>query len=216
MARLKIYYPENQIIRNLTALPKQWMLEDGTEYVGPYHRYSSGEVYTESGWNEFQSKKLIPYRITYQSPGNLTYDKLTKTKVLGFTAPTYYFPILTEDDYVNGTVDRYFVQRRNLTNPVYSIIEVSQNQFNTIKLTGDGINGNLYSGIILPWKLTGPRFDVVSAEGVRLEPGVESTNKRVVDINSIKMPGIENYLTDYIELSVHWPATPQIIKDKFL
>ena len=35
--RLKIYYPENQIVRNLTTTGKKWMLSDGTEYVGLYH-----------------------------------------------------------------------------------------------------------------------------------------------------------------------------------
>ena len=216
MARLKIYYPENQIIRNLTAGPRQWMLEDGTEYVGPYHRYSTGEVYTESGWNEFQSKKLLPYKVTYQSPGNLVYDKITKTKVLNFSAPSYYFPILEESDFVNGSVNRFFVQRNNQTNPVYSIIEVNETQFNALRLTGTGVNGNLYTGISIPWKLTGPRFDVLNQNGVRLEPGVEDTNKRLIEINSVKMPGLQNYLTDYIELSIHWPPTPLGIKNKFL
>jgi hypothetical protein len=61
MKRLKLYYPENQIVRNLYTNGNQYMLETGVVYVGFYHRYSTGEVYTESGWNEFQSKKLIPY-----------------------------------------------------------------------------------------------------------------------------------------------------------
>lgn len=216
MARLKIYYPENQIVRNLTALPNQWMLEDGTEYVGPYHKYSTGEVYTEGSWNEFQSKKLIPYKVTFQVPENTIYDKITKTPVNQFNAPGYYYPILKESDYANGSITRYFVQRNNLSNPLFSIIEINKEQFSKIVTSGKGINGNLYNGISIPWKLTGPKNDSFDLNGVRVETGVEDTNRRIVSINNVKMPGLINFLNDYIELSIYSLAVPIDIKNKFL
>lgn len=216
MARLKIYYPENQIIRNLTALPKQWMLEDGTEYVGPYHRYSTGEVYTEANWNEFQSKKIVPYKVTFMVPQNIVYDSLTKTPVTQFVAPSYYYPILKESDYAAGSITRYFVQRANLSNPVFSIIEVDKEQFSQIVTSGKGINGSLYNGISIPWKLTGPKNDTFSQNGVRITAGVEDTNRRIVSINNVKVPGLINFLNDYIELSVYSLATSIEIKNKFL
>ena len=216
MARLKIYYPENQIIRNLTALPNQWMLEDGTEYVGTYHRYSTGEVYTEGSWNQFQSKKLIPYKVTFSSPGNIIYDALTKTPVTQFTAPKYFYPVLKESDYAAGTISRFFVQRANLSNPLFSIIEVDKEQFGNIVTSGKGINGSLYNGISIPWKLTGPKNDTFDENGVRITAGVEDTNRRLVSINNVKMPGLINFLNDYIELSVYSLATSIEIKNKFL
>lgn len=216
MARLKIYYPENQITRNLYTSGKQYMLEDGTEYIGNYHTYSTGEIYTESGWNPYQSIKLIPYKTTYQVEKNLTYQGITKTPLDKFVAPTYYYAILKESDYVNGSVNRYFVQRNNLANAVFSIIEIDSKQFSTIVTSGKGINGNLYTGISVPWKLIGPKNDVYDTNGVRIQPGVEDTNRRVVEINNVKMPGLLNYVNDFIELSIYSPVTSQVIKDKFL
>lgn len=215
MSRNKIYYPENQIVRNLYSTNKQWMLEDGTEYIGAYHRYSSGEVYTEPTWNEFQSKKLVPYHIVASAPENLVYKKITKTDVTTFSAPIDYYPILKESDYVNGSVTRYFLQRNNLANALYSIIEVNKEQFGKLVISGKGINNSLYNGISIPWKLTGPKNDVVVG-GTRITPGVEDTNRRIVEINSTNVPGLDKFLTDYIELSVYSLVTPAEIKIKFL
>ena len=62
-SRRKLYYPDNQIEKNLYTKGKEWMtLEDWKEYIGPYHRYVTGEVFTEGDWNQFASKKLVRYR----------------------------------------------------------------------------------------------------------------------------------------------------------
>jgi hypothetical protein len=61
MARKKIYYPEGEIQRGLYTEGKEWMLEDGTEYIGDYHRYITNEVFTLSSYILGLSKKLIPY-----------------------------------------------------------------------------------------------------------------------------------------------------------
>ena len=215
MKRLKLYYPENQIIRNLYTSGKQFMLETGIEYVGFYHKYSTGEVYTESGWNEFQSKKLIPYRDSYTIENNSVYRNLTKTPVDKFVAPVYYFPILKESDYVNGFVTRYFVRRNNVSTDAFAIIEINESQYSKITTIGNGVNGNLYTGIEIPWKLTGPRKDVIT-DGIKTESGVEDTNERIVTVNNVKMPGLLLYVNDFIELSIYSPVTPKSIKDKFL
>ena len=214
--RLKIYYPENQIVRNLTTTGKKWMLSDGTEYVGLYHKYSTGEVFTQPAWNATESQPLIPYKQSYSIAENLIYKNITKTDVSNFTAPVYYFPVLSETDYSNGTVTRYFVQRNNLTNSLLTIIEVSKDQYSTLSKTGSGINNNLYRGISIPWKLTGPKNDVFDQNQTRVTPGVEDTNRRVVEINDLKMPGLLKYLSDFTELSVYSLATPTNIKQKFL
>ena len=216
MARLKIYYPVDQIINNLYTNGGQYMLESGAGYTGSYHRYSTGEIYTESGWNQFQSKKLIPYKPTYQIEGNMIYKNITKVDVDPFVAPRYYFPILKEDDYVNGSVDRYFIQRNNLTNAVFSIIEIDADQYSSLVSSGKGINAGLYTAITIPWKLTGPRNDVRNSNNAIVQFGVEDTNQRIVQLNKIKMPGLDTFINDYIELSVYSNATSQEIKNKFL
>ena len=56
MSRRKIYYPEGQIQKGLYTEGLEWMLEDGTEYIGDYHKYITGEVYTKSAFVKNVSK----------------------------------------------------------------------------------------------------------------------------------------------------------------
>lgn len=210
MARLKIYYPENQIQRNLYTAGGTWMLENGTEFIGYYHTYTSGEVYTERSWNPLRSQKLIPFKKIENVSLDTIYKSITTENVEVFVSPKSYFPIPKESDYKAGFITRYFVQKNNDLN---SIIEISKDQFDSITTSGVGINGNLYKGIKIDWKLTGPRFDVVQTNNTIY--GVESTNRRLVILSTVEMPGIDNFLTDYIELSIYWPPTPVSIKLKF-
>jgi hypothetical protein len=210
MARLKIYYPENQIQRNLYTSGKVWMLEDGTEFIGYYHTYTSGEVYTERSWNPARSQKLIPYKTITNASMDTVYQSITSERVETFISPRSYFPIPKDSDYKAGFISRYFVQKNNDVN---SIIEINKGQFDSITTSGVGINGNLYKGIKIDWKLTGPRFDITT--GMNTVYGVSSTNRRLVVLATIDMPGIDNVLTDYAELSIYWPPTPVNIKLKF-
>jgi hypothetical protein len=73
----------------------------------------------------------------------------------------------------------------------------------------------LYTGIEIPWKLTGTKNDVLT-DGIKTESGVEDTNERIVTVNNVKMPGLLLYVNDFIELSIYSPVTPKSIKDKFL
>ena len=146
----------------------------------------------------------------------MIYKNITKVDVDPFVAPRYYFPILKEDDYVNGSVDRYFIQRNNLTNAVFSIIEIDADQYSSLVSSGKGINAGLYTAITIPWKLTGPRNDVRDSNNAIVQFGVEDTNQRIVQLNKIKIPGLDTFINDYIELSVYSNATSQEIKNKFL
>ena len=58
---LQSYYPQSQIITGLYTAGGQWQLEDGTEYVGPYHRYITDNLtYTNSRYQKGVSKQLFP------------------------------------------------------------------------------------------------------------------------------------------------------------
>ena len=59
MSREKTYYSADEVLNNLYASDKQLMYTDGTMYIGLYHKYSTGEIYTEAKWNSNKSKKLI-------------------------------------------------------------------------------------------------------------------------------------------------------------
>ena len=56
MARLKLYYPVDEITNDLYTYGSELMTEDNVEYIGAFHRYITGEVYTKSKWDYFSIK----------------------------------------------------------------------------------------------------------------------------------------------------------------
>ena len=64
MSRLRLQYSKDEIITDLYTIGKELMYEDNTEYIGPYHRYTTGEIYTKTVWDNSQSEKLIQYQDT--------------------------------------------------------------------------------------------------------------------------------------------------------
>ena len=209
--RNKIYYPKSHIVENLYTSGKEWMTEDGTEYIGYYHRYIDGKVASGAVYSKTQSVALIKYVDITAQPDNAVYNSLIK-KPSPFTSPKQIIPIPTEDDYEIGKFVRYFLRRRNYS-AYEDLIEVNQTQFKLWKQTSSGINQSLYSGMTLDWKLTGPLHDI--QEGINTTYGVYDTNRRLVLLKDYEMPGLKNFLTDYIEFSVHSPYVDQRIKNLF-
>ena len=174
MSRNQIYYPQGQIQNGLYTQGKEWMLENGTEYIGDYHRYATGEVFTISAYIEGKSQKLIPYQNL--SNGNIKkkfeYDKL-KDELKPFLAAPYGKELPTQSDYNRGSMTRYIVQRKSSG----LISEVTSDSFSNIQ-------EEHYNTLELGWKLTD---DAVSV------------NQRIV-LNAEKtIKGISNYITNYSE-----------------
>jgi len=207
----KIYYPKSHIVTNLYTNGKEFMLEDGTEYIGFYHRYIDNVVSTGSVPHKSQSKKLISYIDQILQPGNLVYDKLIKKPLPDFF-PFYILPIPDLDDYENGKFTRYFLRRRNYST-YEDIIEINKPQWKLWKKPNTGINENLYQGLELSWKLTGPLHDVPNT--FNTEYGVADTNQRLVFLKDREMPGLKNFLTNYIELTIYSPYVKSDIKKLF-
>ena len=72
--RPKIYYPKAKITNNLYTKGREWMYEDGKEYIGYYHKYADGLVLTEAFYNTIRSEKLIPYTDIQRQESNVVYD----------------------------------------------------------------------------------------------------------------------------------------------
>ena len=52
-----------QIDKGLHTKGKEWMTaDDQVEYVGFYHKYTTGEVYTRKDWDPVYSRKLKRYK----------------------------------------------------------------------------------------------------------------------------------------------------------
>lgn len=161
------------------------MTEDGKEYIGAYHTYTTGEVFTQASFIRDVSKKLIPYKdITQQKVKEVfDYDKLPKKEQLSeHFFPSYSKATPIESDYLKGFVKRYYV--RSMLNGI--IMETSIRDYSKVK-------PEAFEKTTITWKLTGPINDSGS------EPGVEDTNRRLVNLAEREVKGISNYITNFIE-----------------
>ena len=207
----KLYYPKSHIVNNLFTKGKEWMFEDGTEFIGYYHKYIDGNVKSGAVFSNIESKKLIPYIDKVNQPDNYIYNSIKKP--INSIPPIIKYTFPTVDDYEVGKITRYFIKRRNYST-FQDIFEIDKNQYKLWKIKPGGIDSALYNAIELDWKLTGPLHDVVK-EGNITEPGVYDTNLRIVMLKNNVFTGLKDYLTDYIELSVHSVYISQDIKKQF-
>lgn len=206
----KLYYPKTHIVNNLYTEGKEWMYEDGTEYSGYYHRYIDGVRMSGAVFQRGYSKKLIPYVDIAAQPETVIYDSLKKK--VNYIAPVQTYTIPDEDDYSNGKFTRYFIKRRNYST-FQDIMEIDKRQFRLWKKRNMGINETLYVAIELPWKLTGPLHDEVV--GINTTYGVYDTNSRAVKLWNSKFLGLDNFLTDYTELTIYSPYVDKKYKELF-
>ena len=189
MSRLKSYYSADEITNNLYALSNEWMTADNIEYIGAYHKYSTGEVYTQATWNPAKSVKLVKFEDS--TTDKFTYKKLNPSKKLKYQTPVNMPTIITQNNINSGAVIRYFLQKRNSQN----IIEINQDQFSKWKIKQ--IDNIMYNGIKLPWYITGPKSDTFK-NNVKII-GVKTKNIQQVKNANKKMPGIQKLLTNPLQ-----------------
>ena len=186
--RQRLQYSESEIQRAQFTRGKEWMLDDGTEYIGLYHTYITGEIYTEADWNSNTSVKLIPYEDinsdTYQ------YKQLTDIK----TKYNIVQPIrrkVTLSERRAGVMTRYFIRAINSSN----IIEIDENQYT--QYIGGDIDPNYYVAVSLQWTIAGEVNDRVQ-DGV-LKTGITTKNTQAIQQAEQTIPGLSSYLTDLLE-----------------
>jgi len=185
------------------------------EYIGPYHTYPNGAVYSGAEFSD-DSIHLMPYSpqidpaVRYdelitpnkfsqqsiqtedteiqkpvRSENNTIYFQLTKRRFDLHTTPESYYHWPDERDYERGQFKRYFVQRINDED---NITEVNSDEYGKMnKNNSPGIDRGLHRGIVINWTIDGPPSDVRKA------------NETVVLDRRHDMPGIINYLTDLEE-----------------
>lgn len=212
--RPQIYYPKSKIINNLYTKGKEWMLEDGTEYIGHYHKYLDGLVLTEPIFSSIRSKKLIPYSDINRQAANVMYNAVKEPRPNTYVSPVNIYALPTLKNYSEGSFKRYFIYRRNLTDIYQDFYEINETQYKSWKTPDTGINEKLYNAFIIEWKLTGPLHDVRENDQIK-EFGVFDTNRRLILLNERKFPQISRVLTDYIEFSIHSLLVPEEIRKQF-
>jgi len=212
MTRKRIYYPESQILSGLTTEGGEFMTPDNIEYIGAYHKYSDGAIYTGGSYTS-DSKQLIKYRLN-EPEVSFLYDKIAQRKFpkKAMLAPQQL--IVTEDDYKIGIVSRHFAVRIN-DKTGNSVIEISKKDYDKFRIKKSS-TAFIYNLIEIKWKLTGPKNDVYNGN-FRTENGVYDTNKRIVESASQKtgFSCLRNVIIDYLIYSIYDDGTSVQIRNMF-
>lgn len=198
--RLKLYYPEYQIRKDKFTRGGELMDINGNEYVGYYHLYSTGEIFSQSQYDEKKSIKLFPLRKDIETP----YKKLQISKnsyqsflrsdlnLVKYKQPPYQITKPTKQDFSIGYYQRFFAVKRNDMDVIF---EISKNEYNNYGNVG-GINNFLYIVDTIRWVLVGPEIDLKTDFGSTVSYGVVSSNLRTLDQLSRKYPQIKKIFSN--------------------
>ena len=186
MPRTGTYTPKNKLRIGYTSGDEFVTAVGRNNYVGFYHRYPTGSIYSEREYDETRSIELIEISVSHiANINNITYYNLTDTSFNKYIKPKYQLPRPTAENYRVGIIIRYVVQK---INEPENIIEISEEQARTININNRiGIDGNLYRFYKLQWSITGPREEIITA------------NLRVLNTAELLIPGITKYFSDLTE-----------------
>tara|TARA_A100001015_G_C14842896_1_gene653218 strand:+ start:115 stop:735 length:621 start_codon:yes stop_codon:yes gene_type:complete len=189
MSRKKVKYTKDEITNNLYTSGQEFMTEDNKEYIGLYHSYSTGEVYSNAKWNSNTSIKLIKFREI--SKENQSYKKLKSDLTTRYNSLQPIKIEITQKNINKGYVDRYFA-----LNVVTRIItEITLNQKKQIDQRK--IDPNLYVATSLRWYITG-NIESLYENGVTIKSVAEKNNDEIKIASKI-IPDISNYLQNLTE-----------------
>lgn len=202
--RSRVYYTKAQIKNGLITEGGEWMFVDTTEYIGQYHRYTTGEVFSEPNFVEGKSRKLIPYVDvsvvgTSDSMGmdfakNFEYDRIKQVTVKKTYIPNQNVEEITDKDTKRLYFERYFAYKPNDGR----MLELSQEDYGKIG-SKDGLSDVIWQKFKIRWKIKGPIHDIMDSEGNIKESGVFDTNKRTVALYSEDYPTLKSKLMDFTE-----------------
>jgi len=191
MARKKTYYTADETTNNLLTTGKEWMTEDGVEYKGAYHRYITGETYTESTWNFKTSKKLIRYENFNTDNKTRIYKKLKPNIQTNYSTLNSILPRITNKDIQQGYINRYFFKKYDSD----KIIETDKTNYDMI--ISESADKKLYKYITFKWYITGEKQDT-NEYGIR-RMGVITKNSKAISAANKSLPGILNLLTNPLQ-----------------
>ena len=189
--RIKSYYSTNEIVNNLYTTGQELMTTDNVEYVGLYHKYTTGEIYSQPTWNKNKSVKLIKYK--EQPESVIEYNKISDIEI-NYKSFNTYSVVITKDNINNGYIDRFIIKRSN-DNIFY---EVNSDTYDAY--TSEDIDPVLYSAVKLKWYITGNITD--TQQGNITIPGIQSNNYKELQTAEITVPGISLYFTDLLQYYV--------------
>jgi hypothetical protein len=213
--RLRAYYPDSSIEKGLLTNGKEYMTEDYLEYIGYYHKYTNGEVFSLYEYNEKNSVKLIPYDIAIinQNVKDVTFTKSTTYNPKNYTTPIIKTVTPTIEDFKNkSSWERYFIRKVN--DKDWGIRELTKEQYDRTQSNNRGeIDSFLFNTISIKWKLIGDMYDKYDNNNV-LIGGVYNTNERTIKQTTLNFIGLDKYLTDPLEFTIYSKWYEIFIKNK--
>ena len=186
--RIKGFYSAEEITTNLYTPGLEYMTLDSIEYIGLYHKYTTGEVYTEATYNPQTSIKLVEYK--KQDPIIIQYNNISKIN-LNFNSFKTYNVVITKQDLVNGFVPRYIIKKNN----EFKFYEVDKKTYDDYQ--NNRIDPSLYTAVEIIWQITGEIND--TRNGSILIPGVRSNNTTAIQRAEKTISKISSYLTDLLQ-----------------
>ena len=189
--RIKSYYSANEIVNNLYTTGQELMTTDNVEYIGLYHKYTTGEVYSQPTWDKNKSVKLIKYKDQPESV--IEYNKISDIEINYKSFNTYNVAI-TKENINTGYVDRFIIKRAN-DNVFYEVNSDTYDMY-----TREDIDPVLYLAVKFKWYITGNINDV--RQGNILIPGVPSNNYKELQTAEKTVPNITSYLKDLLQYYV--------------
>ena len=179
------YFNLHQILTGLYTPGEEFIIGDGTDYIGQYHALPTGQ-YFSGPRPEDTSVEILRKKISVTDDA-LIYRNTKKQKEPQSEVPISIEPRPTDDDYNSGNMVRYFVQKRN--SPLNTIVEIDSVQFNKINTVGNpGINGNLWAKLRIEWKIS----KLPSA-------AARNRNMNTLIIANQVFPGISSFLKNTLE-----------------
>lgn len=185
MARQKLYYTSAEITNNLYTSGSEYITETGINYIGVYHKYSTGEVYTGPKWNPNFSEKLIKNPNSNISDNVIQYNKISDIKI-PTQHPKPFYPESKNEEYI----DRFFIRKVN----DFNVIEIDKQQYRDWKQ--NKIDKNLYIATKIKWKIQGP-LETSTKNGIQ-EKGVAEINSETIQKANFR--GLESKLNNLTEL----------------
>lgn len=197
------YYPQSRLKTNLVTNGSQFRL-NGSPYAGKYYQTFDGKYYSGANPIVGPNQQLEPVTVyanqleldALRLNPNARKEFANKTKSqdssVGVYEPASYFPTPTESDYRKGYFFRYFVKKINEKGYVK---EISQQEFELIKLGTAPYDVSYYQIESVMWKLTGP-LNTVRLSQYDIRAGIIDTNKRLVETVDTRFLGIKAFVGD--------------------
>jgi hypothetical protein len=190
--RRRIYYTQAQITEGLVTEGGEWMFTDNEEYIGQYHTYTTGEVFSEAIFIDGKSRILIPYvnvqsinqqnEIGIDVAKNFEYDNIKNLDVKKSITPNPSQIQPTDSDIKKGWFERYFAKKVNDD----IILELTKDDYFKVG-TPNGLDSILWEKFSLRWRITGPIDEILQ------------TNQQTIQIKSQDYPLLSSIITDFTE-----------------